>query len=1420
MTDEFDPVEYYERVEPVYEALGDLAGNPTILLNDNRGWYHTKDNSNVEELEEGWDKRARVRTYEDWSELVRVVDRSMYATTSYNRPSSMSAYQPATFDDGISFPNDSPTPTWEDTVGYAVMGDIDLTKSGDLEGDDRGFREIRCSDGLSSDVRETIEAGIEAFIAEWTELYGTQDGISVLDSGGGVYILGPPEATLPICREFAPSDAGRILSELSDRENIYLSEAEERVYDRVDGAEEIFNPDWLNNVNRQYKAPLSVHASENAVCTPIDTDDVKYELTRIEDVDEDLIVDATEWASRHTSVENEETVDSLVAALWSDYYDEAPDWIEALQAWLSDAKKSETSHIERNVPQTKQLEDTARSTVVDNEEYYPGFPVTDDLQDVYDASGAVSVEEIAEEHASEAYDTAERSGETNFNPSWRTSDSGESCFIVDDDENRWGDNGCNGGGGPEKLMYLGKHGTGDNAAARKLSEEEYWTAVGYLRDEGYPIPIWIPPADDEHGQTPFWAVKKAAVALEICTPQDFVEREAGDGGAYLGFPDALTYTDTLDALEEEGIDHGRARATFGKSTPYRSPEEFRAPSEQDNSNGENSDLPACAPDEPAGSLYVQDGCYGYWDERQVDGEPESRWKQVTNFLLETLEFVETDDNEEIRIRVHPAHPREEPYEVTVEPTVFNEARAFKEEVVIGRTTQFEVQHSDTLNELRETVGAQPAPERKGVSHLGAATADLDEFVTPNGVLSGSGWVDDPDHRYYAKAASDSGDESIVGEKWALSPEEDVEYDPDEVRKALKRLPNARLPDRALATLGWFYSAPVKPLIHDEEGEFNHLHVRGKTESGKTSFLQTLYQAFGMEPSPWSASSTNFSLEQLHVGSRGVPVWIDEYKPSDMDSRTVDKLHRFLRIATREGVWTKGRPDQSFMKFRLQSPVALSGEQQVAEPAVRRRMVQVNLSERATDELAHVRAYSELAGEPYEDEDKTTQTPTGVELRDHALAYYRFLLSRDADLLRSLWHTARSSTASILDEIDITLQDSEFQGAQTVVFGYRLYYRFAKAMGMRDEHLPNENVLRDAIRHLGENVGAHGQRREHGDEFLELVAQAAHAGYIRSQAEADPEAGETPAYRVYDPSEIIDEALALHMPTVFPSVKRYARDFNIEDDYNILQKSDYLDEFGDLAESPGTHIAATSHAVKMDDAVRRCVLIEAREAHKRLGSDFDLSAFGIAPDEAPPDEAPSGDDDNDGDEPARPTAYDVTDLSEASPADGYLTAEVEVVSIENNENTEKAPVYSGTLDDSTDMVDFVDFFGCPEFDKLETGTTYRIHGVKLEHSDKYGPQLKPNPDALRVEEIDRQSSAQGMNQDLDTAATDGGTKPEYEDATGTVHTHLTTEFSPGETGTVASLSGSVNQSPEEVRHALKNLKEKGVVTLDGDEWELL
>lgn len=96
-----------------------------------------------------------------------------------------------------------------------------------------------------------------------------------------------------------------------------------------------FEPDLLNNKNRLYKAPMSVHSSHDGVVTPVDTDTPRYDFTSLDAVRDGLITTADEWAAGFTAVYSD-AVGPLVVGLYPEYCDSSEEWRAAVRERVDD----------------------------------------------------------------------------------------------------------------------------------------------------------------------------------------------------------------------------------------------------------------------------------------------------------------------------------------------------------------------------------------------------------------------------------------------------------------------------------------------------------------------------------------------------------------------------------------------------------------------------------------------------------------------------------------------------------------------------------------------------------------------------------------------------------------------------------------------------------------------------------------------------------------------------------------------------------------------------------------------------------------------------------------------------------------------------------------------------------------------------
>ena len=563
-----DVREYHVQLSETLAPLGTLDGNPTLLVNDKKGWYITRDPDESDDHPEDapstneYPKERRPRNFStDYNRVVATqLDRTLYALTSYKRPTTFEHWEPARFDEDkgqYEYATSKPTPTAKDIAAVAVWGDIDLTDDLKLQRPDL--------DATTYDVaEETYEAYIEAF----ANLYGGRDAVYMLDSVGGAYIFGAPEATLPITHYYeGDGDArARVINELIERSNDYFHAVEQRINDEIEGAREVIDPDWANNINRQYKIPLTLHGDHDAVVTPVDVENVEYrQPVAVEDVDDELRADVQEWCEEFTAVEYEKRVDDLVEALWPDEYDEHNGWASALDAWI----EAEREHERREEQRRQAAAERREQRLEEVEEGLEGQPITPFLQDVYDAIDGIDTAEVVHHYASDEWDSgADMPDKTEFNPSWRTSKSGRSCYV-NHETNRFGDPGDGGGGYAPKAMALGKRIITD--ASDDLTGEHWAEAVDALRDAGYEVPVWTPEKGSHrrdgsaYERMPFWAMRTAAVALGVLPEDGFTPKTTDDGSEYLGFPDMDTYNAALDEIETVGLDHGRDRASASGS---------------------------------------------------------------------------------------------------------------------------------------------------------------------------------------------------------------------------------------------------------------------------------------------------------------------------------------------------------------------------------------------------------------------------------------------------------------------------------------------------------------------------------------------------------------------------------------------------------------------------------------------------------------------------------------------------------------------------------------------------------------------------------------------------------------------------------------------------------------------------------------
>jgi hypothetical protein len=515
-----------------------------MAVPDKRGWYVLGHNSDPRTCLD-WQYRRRPRWLDrDINSTIHSVDRTLYSLTSWKDPSLTDSWQLAQKRDGnwVYENGEKPTPNVEDIRAISVWGDIDLA-------DD--LKQRRGS--LSAQERSTIKRALEEYAIEFSRIYGGLESIYMLDSVGGAYAFGPPEATLPIAQYYSDDLDGRarVFDALIERSNEWLEEAQERVEKRVQGAAELLDPDWVNNINRAYKTPLSIHSQHDAVVRPLNPAKPTLSVITVDEVGQDHIDRAQQWAQDLTSIRYEDRVENLVAQLWSDYFLECGDWRETLDSWLQDERENEVSKT------------TANPQVADDPS--PCRELTTDVDETRAALDRIDVKAVAERTIVHRWtDSApgvrdnSSDGKRALIPTWGPDAEGTANYV-DLESNTWTDTGADDHGTVVEMALIDR----ENWPRGRIAEGDDWgRGLTHLQRLGFDVPVWTPDATSQgYSQMPWWAIRRAAVVLGVVNEEDIISNPTPDDNTTFGFPSESAFNQALDAISETGLRHNREKAT-------------------------------------------------------------------------------------------------------------------------------------------------------------------------------------------------------------------------------------------------------------------------------------------------------------------------------------------------------------------------------------------------------------------------------------------------------------------------------------------------------------------------------------------------------------------------------------------------------------------------------------------------------------------------------------------------------------------------------------------------------------------------------------------------------------------------------------------------------------------------------------------
>lgn len=205
--------------------------------------------------------------------------------------------------------------------------------------------------------------------------------------------------------------------------------------------------------------------------------------------------------------------------------------------------------------------------------------------------------------------------------------------------------------------------------------------------------------------------------------------------------------------------------------------------------------------------------------------------------------------------------------------------------------------------------------------------------------------------------------------------------------SLHHLPEINKPEVIWPVLGWFMATPYKPELEKMGVRFPILNIYGTRGSGKTTVVHTFQRLLGYsKPTTYDCNTTRFSTLVLLGSTNAVPVALSEYRQT-----VAERVNRFVLLSYDTGHDPRGRPDQTTVDYPLQAPFSVDGEDLIADPACKERVIAVGFTPETVSEGSECYlAFQELA-------------KIKEELRHFALSYIQHTLQADLRKLHEYAH---------------------------------------------------------------------------------------------------------------------------------------------------------------------------------------------------------------------------------------------------------------------------------------------------------------------------------------------------------------------------------------------------------------------------------
>ncbi|EKE06237.1 MAG: hypothetical protein ACD_19C00033G0002 [uncultured bacterium] len=145
--------------------------------------------------------------------------------------------------------------------------------------------------------------------------------------------------------------------------------------------------------------------------------------------------------------------------------------------------------------------------------------------------------------------------------------------------------------------------------------------------------------------------------------------------------------------------------------------------------------------------------------------------------------------------------------------------------------------------------------------------------------------------------------------------------------------------------GYISGCLFKPKMKEINRKYGHLFIQGQAGSGKSETVENIItKFFGLISPPLSAGNIKeFALLKACASSNSIPLLIEEYKPRMMSEMTKNIISTIVRSSYDGHIVTRGRADQTIVRYDLQSPLIILGEAGTDETAITERSIELMFS---------------------------------------------------------------------------------------------------------------------------------------------------------------------------------------------------------------------------------------------------------------------------------------------------------------------------------------------------------------------------------------------------------------------------------------------------------------------------------------------